>query len=86
MYNPDMTDDTPEEDKWLANNTKQTSGAGRCKHEWVDLYNSGGFVRGHIERALSTFFCKWCLQIKTIEWNQSKYNLSPPEDYEEEFD
>ena len=72
-----MIDDTPEEDKAL----DRTLGSSlQHKHEWVDLYNGGGFVKGHPERALAAFFCKWCLSIRIREFDQSRYNLNIDEE------
>lgn len=81
-----MKDDIPEEDKRLADSlinevsAKQGKTSGMHRHEWVDMYNGGGFVKGHPERGLTAFFCKWCLQIRIKEFDQSRYNLNIDED------
>lgn len=64
-------DDIPEEDKLLKRQPVDLH-----KHEWVDMYNGGGFVKGHVERALMAFYCKWCLKIRVREFDQSHYNLN----------
>lgn len=68
----------PDEDKWLPTQRDVSS----HRHEFCDMYNGGGFVKGQVERGLMAFYCKWCLKIRIVEFNQSKYNLVPPPDDE----
>ncbi len=73
--------DIPEEDKRLAESLVREVGAKQGhRHEWVDMYNGGGFVKGRLERALMAFYCKWCLKIQIREFDQSRYNLNIDED------
>lgn len=77
------TDDMPEEDRHLVRSERPLG----HRHEWVDMYNGGGFVKGHVERALMAFYCKWCLRIQVRKFDQSRYNLRiDPEDLEEPED
>lgn len=71
-----MINDFPEEDKYLREAQKPSI----CKHEWVDMYYGAGFVRGDQTRGIQVFYCKFCLRTRTIEYDQSRFNLHDLED------
>lgn len=70
-----MTNDIPEEDKLLKQNPPLTH-----IHEWVDMYGGGGFRKGRPDVFLQSFFCKWCLQIRTKQYDGSIFNKNVPDD------
>lgn len=49
-------------------------------HEWRDMYGGNGFVKGHPEIFLQSFFCKWCLKIRTKRFNGAQFNVNIPEE------
>lgn len=67
-----MTDDMPEEDKWLKARPEETQ-AITHKHEWE--YFGIGCKRGDPTTGILDLFCKWCGRTKHVVYDQSQNNL-----------
>jgi hypothetical protein len=62
-----MTDDIPEEDKWLVPPSKPI--LKHCEHDYVDFYCGWGPAKDDHQSRLVWVFCKKCLNTRQLRLN-----------------
>lgn len=73
-----MTDDIPEEDRFLQNEfAKSRTNKPVCEHDFVDSYAGGGLSKKSPDITILVFFCKKCLTIRKKQIDSSDILISP---------